>query len=49
MGTVREPRGTGASAPESRYHATIGEDLADSEDLVRVAVNCRVCELAITL
>jgi hypothetical protein len=33
----------------SRYQATTGEDTADWEDLMRAAVNCRVCKLAIAL
>jgi hypothetical protein len=44
----REPILRGKSAVESRYLA-MTEDTADSEDLVRAAVNCRVCELAILL
>jgi predicted ThiF/HesA family dinucleotide-utilizing enzyme len=32
-----------------RHQATIGEDKADWEDLVRAAVNCRMRELAIAL
>jgi hypothetical protein len=30
-------------------HATTGEDTADWQDLVRAAVNCKVCELEIAL
>jgi hypothetical protein len=38
-----------ATAFGNRYQATTGEDTADWEDLVRAVVNCRVCEIAITL
>jgi hypothetical protein len=48
-GTFREPRGRGMSAVGSRYQATTSEDKADLEDLVRAAVMCCVCELAIAL
>jgi hypothetical protein len=32
-----------------RHQATIGDDTADWEELVRAVVNCRVCELTIAL
>jgi hypothetical protein len=46
---VRGPRIRGTSAVGSLYQATTGEDTEDLEDLVRVVMNCRVCELAIAL
>jgi hypothetical protein len=46
MGIVREPTERGSSAVGSRYQATTSEDREDWEDLVRVVVNCKVCELA---
>jgi hypothetical protein len=39
----------GTSAIGSRYQTMTGEHTADWEDLVRAAVYCRVCELAIAL
>jgi hypothetical protein len=48
-GIVREPQGKGTSAVGSRYQTTTGEDTADSENLVRTVVNCRMCELVIVL
>jgi hypothetical protein len=48
-GIVPEPRVRVTSAVGSRYKTTTGEDAADWEDLVRVVVKCRVCELAIAL
>jgi hypothetical protein len=49
MAIIRESRVTGKAAVESRCLATTGEDTADSKDLMRVVVNCRVCGLAIVL
>jgi hypothetical protein len=48
-GIVPEPRVRGMSAFESRYQATTYEVSADWENLVPIVVNCRMCELAITL
>jgi hypothetical protein len=48
MGIVRKPSIRGTSAIGSRYWTT-GEDTADWEELVCAVVNCRVCELVISL
>jgi hypothetical protein len=32
-----------------RHQATTGEDTADLEDLVRAAMNCRLCVVALSL
>jgi hypothetical protein len=46
-GIFRESRVRGKSAVGSRYQTTIGEDIADWEELIRTVVNCSVCELSI--
>jgi hypothetical protein len=46
---AREHGSWGIYGNESRYQTRTGEDTADWEDLVRAAVNCWVCELAIAL
>jgi hypothetical protein len=46
---VREPRIMETSADGSCYQTATREDTADSEDLVRAEVNCRVFELVIAL
>jgi hypothetical protein len=45
---VREPNVNGTSTIDSRYQATTSER-QQTEQLVSAVVNCRVCELAITL
>jgi hypothetical protein len=46
---IRELWIRGTSAVGSPYQATTGEDTAEWEALVRAVVNCRLCEIAITL
>jgi hypothetical protein len=48
-GIIREPRVRRTSAVGCRYQATIGEDTADWEGLVRIVVNYRECESVIAL
>jgi hypothetical protein len=47
--TFREPRGRVMSAVRSRYQATTSKDTAHWKELVRAAVNWRLCELTIEL
>jgi hypothetical protein len=45
----REHGGWGIYGIGSHYQTTTGDDTADWEGLVRAAVNCRICELALAL
>jgi hypothetical protein len=48
-GIIREPRVRGTSSVGSHYQVTTGKDTTDLKHLVRAVVNCRMCELTITL